>query len=118
MLAIDARGGRVAVEGWTEETDRSAIDVARPFDGQGIAAVIYTDIQRDGMSVGPDLRATGELANALQTPVIASGGISGLDDIREVMTLSGRGVVGVITGRALYEGSLDLEEAIRVSRES
>ena len=118
MLAIDARGGRVAVEGWTEETDRSAIDVARPFDGQGIAAVIYTDIQRDGMSLGPDLRATGELANALQTPVIASGGISGLDDIREVMTLSGRGVVGVITGRALYEGSLDLEEAIRVSRES
>jgi phosphoribosylformimino-5-aminoimidazole carboxamide ribotide isomerase len=118
MLAIDARGGRVAVEGWTEDTDRSAIDVARPFDGRGIAAVIYTDIQRDGMSVGPNLRATGELADALQTPVIASGGISGLDDIREVLTLSGRGVVGVITGRALYEGSLDLEEAIRVSKES
>jgi phosphoribosylformimino-5-aminoimidazole carboxamide ribotide isomerase len=70
------------------------------------------------MSVGPNLRAMGELANALQTPVIASGGISGLDDIREVMTLSGRGVAGVITGRALYEGTLDLEQAIRVSKEN
>ncbi len=118
MLAIDARGGRVAVEGWIEDTDRSAIDVARPFDGRGIAAVIYTDIQRDGMSVGPNLGATGDLAGALQTPVIASGGISGLDDIRKVMTLSGRGVAGVITGRALYEGTLDLEQAIRVSKEN
>jgi phosphoribosylformimino-5-aminoimidazole carboxamide ribotide isomerase len=118
MLAIDARGGRVAVEGWTEDTDRSAIDVARPFDNRGIAAVIYTDIQRDGMSVGPNLGATGDLAGALQTPVIASGGISGLDDIRKVMTLSGRGVAGVITGRALYERTLDLEQAIRVSKEN
>ena len=118
MLAIDARAGRVAVEGWTEDTKRSAIDVAGPFDGQGIAAVVYTDIQRDGMSVGPNLRATGELARALKTPVIASGGISGLEDIRKVMTLSGQGVVGVITGRALYEGTLDLGEAIRVSKAS
>jgi len=118
MLAIDARAGRVAVEGWTEDTERSAIDVARPFDSQGVAAVIYTDIQRDGMSVGPNLRATGELAKALRTPVIASGGISGLEDIRKVMTLSGQGVMGVITGRALYEGTLDLGEAIRVSKES
>lgn len=118
MLAIDARGGRVAVEGWTEDTERSAVEVARAFDGQGITAVIYTDIQRDGMSVGPNVRATGELARALKTPVIASGGISGLEDIRKVMTLSGQGVMGVITGRALYEGTLDLEEAIRVSKES
>ena len=118
MIAIDARGGRVAVEGWTEDTERSAVEVARAFDSQGIAAVIYTDIQRDGMSVGPNVRATGELARALKTPVIASGGISGLEDIRKVMTLSGQGVMGVITGRALYEGTLDLEEAIRVSKES
>lgn len=118
MLAIDARGGRVAVEGWTEDTERSAVEVARAFDSQGIAAVIYTDIQRDGMSVGPNVRATGELARALKTPVIASGGISGLEDIRKVMALSGQGVMGVITGRALYEGTLDLEEAIRVSKES
>ena len=118
MLAIDARGGRVAVEGWTEDTERSAVEVARAFDSQGIAAVIYTDIQRDGMSVGPNVRATGELARALKTPVIASGGISGLEDIRKVMTLSGQGVMGVITGRALYEGTLDLVEAIRVSKES
>jgi len=118
MLAIDARDGRVAVEGWTEDTDRSAIDIAGPFDGLGMAAVIYTDIQRDGMSVGSNLQATGELADALETPVIASGGISGIEDIRKVKTLSGRGVTGVITGRALYEGTLDLEQAIRVSKES
>ena len=118
MLAIDARDGRVAVEGWTEDTDRSAIDIAGPCDGLGMAAVIYTDIQRDGMSVGSNLQATGELADALETPVIASGGISGIEDIRKVKTLSGRGVTGVITGRALYEGTLDLEQAIRVSKES
>lgn len=118
MLAIDARDGRVAVEGWTEDTDRSAIDIAGPFDGLGMAAVIYTDIQRDGMSVGSNLEATGELADALETPVIASGGISGIEDVRKVKTLSGRGVTGVITGRALYEGTLDLEQAIRVSKES
>ena len=118
MLAIDARDGRVAVEGWTEDTDRSAVDIAGPFDGLGMAAVIYTDIQRDGMSVGSNLQATGELADALETPVIASGGISGIEDVRKVKTLSGRGVTGVITGRALYEGTLDLEQAIRASRES
>jgi phosphoribosylformimino-5-aminoimidazole carboxamide ribotide isomerase len=118
MLAIDARGSRVAVEGWTEDTERSAVEVARSFEDRGIAAVIYTDIQRDGMSIGPSLRATGELARALKTPVIASGGISGLEDIRKVMTLARHGVVGVITGRALYEGTLDLEEAIRVAKEN
>ena len=117
MLAIDARGGRVAVEGWTEDTERSAVEVARVFDSQEIAAVVYTDIHRDGMSLGPNLRATGELARALKTPVIASGGISGLEDIRKVMRLSSQGVVGVITGRALYEGTLDLKEAIRVCKD-
>jgi phosphoribosylformimino-5-aminoimidazole carboxamide ribotide isomerase len=116
MLAIDARAGRVAVEGWTEDTERSAVDIAGPFDAQGIAAIVYTDIQRDGMSVGPNLQATGEFAKALNTPVIASGGISGLDDIRGVMTLSSHGVIGVITGRALYEGTLDLVEAIQVCK--
>ncbi len=118
MLAIDARGGRVSVEGWTEDTERSAVDLAKPFDGRGIAGIVYTDIQRDGMSVGPNIQATGEIARALKTPVIASGGISGLEDIRKVMTLAGQGVMGVITGRALYEGTLDLEEAIRVTGES
>jgi phosphoribosylformimino-5-aminoimidazole carboxamide ribotide isomerase len=117
MLAIDARDRRVAVEGWAEDTDRSAVEVAKSFEGQGIAAVIYTDIQRDGMRVGPSLQTTGELARALKTPVIASGGISGLEDIRKVMTLARDGVVGVITGRALYEGTLNLEEAIRLGKE-
>jgi phosphoribosylformimino-5-aminoimidazole carboxamide ribotide isomerase len=118
MLAIDARGGRVCVEGWTEATERSAVEVARFFDTQGIAAVIYTDIQRDGMSAGPNIQATRELARTMKTPVIASGGIFDLQDIRKVMTLSGHGVMGVITGRALYEGTLDLGEAIRLSKES
>lgn len=117
MVAIDARCGRVAVEGWIEDTGRTAVEVASSFDGQGIAAVIYTDIRRDGMSVGPSLRATGDLARSLKTPVIASGGISGLEDIRKVITLSRLGVMGVITGRALYEGALDLREAIRVGQE-
>jgi phosphoribosylformimino-5-aminoimidazole carboxamide ribotide isomerase len=118
MLAIDARNGRVAVEGWTEDTDLSAVEVAKIFDDRGIAGIVYTDIQRDGMSVGANLDATGRLARALKTPVIVSGGISDLEDIRKVLTLSDQGVMGVITGRALYEGTLDLEEAIRVSKES
>mgnify|MGYP000283041643 FL=1 len=118
MLAIDARSGKVAVEGWTEETERSALEVAKSFDDQGIAAVIYTDIQRDGMSVGPNLQATGDLASFLKTPVIASGGISGLEDVRKVLSLARQGVMGMITGRALYEGTLDLAEAIRVCKEN
>lgn len=118
MLAIDARSGNVAVEGWTEETERSALEVAKSFDDQGIAAVIYTDIQRDGMSVGPNFQATGELASFLKTPVIASGGISGLEDVRKVLSLERQGVMGMITGRALYEGTLDLAEAIRVCKEN
>ncbi|MBN1106418.1 MAG: 1-(5-phosphoribosyl)-5-[(5-phosphoribosylamino)methylideneamino]imidazole-4-carboxamide isomerase [Deltaproteobacteria bacterium] len=117
ILGIDARMGRVAVEGWTQETELSALEVATRFEENDIAAIIYTDIQRDGMSTGPNLTGTKDLANSVSVPVIASGGISGIKDVMEVCALSKYGVTGMITGRALYEGTLDLQEAIRVARE-
>jgi len=113
IIGIDAKGGSVAVEGWTEEARQSPIEVARQYEDAGIAAIIYTDIRRDGMRTGCNVAATRDLAKATHVPVIASGGISGLDDVLEILSLQADGVVGVITGRALYDGSLDLSEAIR-----
>ncbi len=114
MLAIDARGGRIASKGWTELQSLTPVQLAKRFDGVGLEAVIYTDISRDGMKTGPNLEATRELARSLSTPVIASGGVSSLEDIEAVLALEGVGVIGVITGRALYDGSLDLAEALEV----
>lgn len=116
ILGIDARNGRVAVEGWTEETSLSAADLAKEYENNALFAIIYTDIQRDGMRTGPNLAATAELAMAVKLPVILSGGISGITDIEKVLTLSKYGVTGMITGRALYEGTLDLGEAIELAR--
>lgn len=115
MLAIDARNNVVAVEGWTESTSLTAQVLARKFEELGISAIIYTDIERDGMSGGPNLKATGEFAGQVRVPVIASGGISGIDDVRSIAALAGVGVIGMITGRALYEGKLDLREAIEAA---
>lgn len=115
ILAIDARGDRVAVEGWTEETGVSPSEMAKKYDGAGISAIIYTDIQRDGMSAGPNIEGTKALAEAIETPVIASGGISGIKDVSRILTLSGSGVTAMITGRALYNGALDLTEAIKLT---
>jgi phosphoribosylformimino-5-aminoimidazole carboxamide ribotide isomerase len=112
MVGIDARDGRVAVEGWTETTTVEAIDLARRFEDQGVAAINFTDIHRDGMQTGPNLEETGRLAAAIHVPVIASGGVATLEDIRNLLPLEKLGVVGVITGKALYSGSLDLGEAI------
>jgi phosphoribosylformimino-5-aminoimidazole carboxamide ribotide isomerase len=117
ILGVDAKEDRVAVEGWTEQTSTSVSEMARRFESLGLAAIIYTDIQRDGMSVGPNVKATEELARSVQTPVIASGGISGLQDVLKVLPLARYGVVGMITGRALYEGHLDLREAMKLSKE-
>lgn len=116
ILGIDAREDRVAVEGWTEETETTPAALAKRFEAAGVSAVIYTDIQRDGMRAGPNVEATRKLAREVDIPVIASGGISGISDVADLLSLSGEGVIGMITGRALYEGSLDLREAIRLSK--
>jgi phosphoribosylformimino-5-aminoimidazole carboxamide ribotide isomerase len=118
ILAIDAINNLVAVEGWTEPTKLNAVDLVRRFEGEGLSAVVYTDIERDGMSTGPNLKATEAFARKVQIPVIASGGISGIEDVRGVAALSEAGVMGMITGRALYEGTLDLREALRIAENS
>lgn len=116
VIGIDAKSGRVAIEGWTETTGTLAVDLARQFEGCGVAAINFTDIQRDGMQTGVNLEATRQLAEALTIPVVASGGVSTLDDIRVLLPLADAGVTGVIVGRALYAGSLDLPAAIHLLR--
>ena len=109
-VGLDARNGRVATRGWAEETDVMVTDLARQFEDAGIAAIIYTDILRDGAMKGPNVEATAALARAVDIPVIASGGVSSLDDLRG---LRDTGVIsGAISGRALYDGALDLREAL------
>ena len=112
-VGIDARGGRVAVQGWAETTDLTALDLARRFEDAGVAAIIYTDIDRDGAMQGPNVAATAALANAVRIPVIASGGVSSLDDLRALKDC-GAPLDGVISGRALYDGRIDVAEAVRV----
>lgn len=112
-VGIDARAGRVAVEGWAEATDIDAVDLARSFEDAGVAAIIYTDIDRDGALAGPNVPATAALAHAVGIPVIASGGIASLEDLR-ALRASGAPLDGAISGRALYEGRIDLAEAVRV----
>jgi len=109
VLGIDAKDGQVASDGWLETSSRSAVDLARQCAGWPLAALVYTDISRDGMLEGPNVEAVAELARAVAVPVIASGGVTTLDDVRR---LAGTGVAGCIIGRALYEGRLDLKEAI------
>ncbi len=112
ILGIDAREGRVAVEGWTEATGADVLDVARQYEGMGLAALVYTDIGRDGMESGVNVPATERLARQIGIPVIASGGVAGIGDIDKLMAAACPGILGVITGKALYTGALDLEEAI------
>jgi len=116
ILGIDARNERVAVEGWTEEIDSKPVELAGKFEASGVSSIIYTDIHRDGMRTGPNVDSTRALARAIQIPVIASGGISGISDIIKILSLAEDGVIGMITGRALYDGSLDLSEAIKLCR--
>ncbi|WP_296763119.1 1-(5-phosphoribosyl)-5-[(5-phosphoribosylamino)methylideneamino]imidazole-4-carboxamide isomerase [Sediminimonas sp.] len=110
-VGIDARAGRVATKGWAEETDVDATDLARSFEDAGVAAIIYTDIERDGAMQGPNVAATAALARAVDIPVIASGGVSSLADLVALRDC-GAGLNGAISGRALYDGALDLRAAL------
>lgn len=112
-VGIDARGGKVATKGWAEETDVEVTDLAKSFEDAGVAAIIYTDINRDGAMQGPNIDATAALARAVSIPVIASGGVSSLDDLIALRDC-GAGLNGAISGRALYDGALDLGEALKV----
>ncbi|MGK2908036.1 MAG: 1-(5-phosphoribosyl)-5-[(5-phosphoribosylamino)methylideneamino]imidazole-4-carboxamide isomerase [Desulfuromonadales bacterium] len=116
VVGIDAKGGLVAVRGWAEMTEKKAIDLAREMEGLGVVAIIYTDIARDGMMQGPNLEATAALAEAISIPVIASGGVSSLDDIRNLMRIEASGIEGVITGKAIYNGALNLREAVELTK--
>jgi phosphoribosylformimino-5-aminoimidazole carboxamide ribotide isomerase len=114
VIGIDARDGRVAVEGWTKASARDAIDLALAFEDAGVAAIVYTDIERDGALAGVNVEATAALARALSTPVIASGGVASLADLRALKAREPDGISGVICGRALYDGRIDLAAALQV----
>ncbi len=118
IVALDARDGKVAVEGWSKMTGHDVIDLAQKFEDYGIEAVIYTDIGRDGMMTGVNIEATVELARALTVPVIASGGITSLKDIETLCEVEEEGVMGAITGRAIYEGKLDFSAAQKLAQTS
>ena len=109
-VGIDARGGMVAVEGWAETSDVTALDLAKQFEDAGVSAIIYTDIDRDGAMQGPNVAATAALANAVSIPVIASGGVSSMDDLR-ALKACGAPLNGAISGRALYDGAIDTAAA-------
>jgi len=112
VLGIDARGGRVAVEGWAEVSEITALDLARRFEDAGAAAIVYTDIDRDGALQGANVEATRALAEAIETPVIASGGVASLDDLAAFLAIENSGIEGVISGRALYDGRIDPQAAL------
>lgn len=115
VVGIDARKGLVAIEGWTKTTDMKAVDLARIYEDCGVAAINFTDIYRDGMETGPNLEETRLLAESISIPVVASGGVSTIDDIKKILSLESSGVVGVITGKAIYSGTLDFKEAVRIT---
>ena len=111
IVGLDARDGNVAVEGWAEGSGVDATELAKRFEGDGVSAIVYTDIARDGMMQGVNVEATAALANAIDIPVIASGGVTNLDDIEKLCEFADSGISGAIIGRALYEGTIDLADA-------
>ena len=116
VVGIDARNGLVAIEGWTHTTQIRAVDLARQFEDVGVTAINFTDIYRDGMQTGPNIPETQRLAEAISIPVVASGGVSVIQDIINLLPLESVGVKGVITGKALYSGTLDLKRAIELAK--
>ena len=117
IVGIDGKDGKVSTDGWSKLSQHDVIDLAQHFERDGVEAIIFTDIGRDGMMSGVNLEATVELARAVHIPVIASGGISSLDDVRELCAVAGEGVMGAITGRAIYEGTLDFAEGQKLADE-
>lgn len=115
IVGLDAKDGKVAIDGWSKLSNHDVIDLAQKFEENGVEAIIYTDINRDGMMQGVNIEATQRLARAIRIPVIASGGITCLDDLRAVGTLAADGVIGAITGRAIYEGSLDFAQGLALA---
>ncbi|MEQ1940351.1 1-(5-phosphoribosyl)-5-[(5-phosphoribosylamino)methylideneamino]imidazole-4-carboxamide isomerase [Mesorhizobium sp. CN5-321] len=115
-VGIDAKGGKVAVEGWAESSSLGVVELAQKFEGAGVAAIIYTDIDRDGVLSGINWRSTIDLADAVSIPVIASGGLASLDDIRRMTEPDARKLAGAISGRALYDGRIDPLEALAILR--
>ena len=116
VVGIDAKNGLVAVRGWADVTKKLATEMAKEMEGFGVEAIIYTDIARDGMMQGPNIEATKALAESINIPVIASGGLSTLDDIRRLMAIESSGVTGVITGKAIYSGAINLREAVALTK--
>jgi phosphoribosylformimino-5-aminoimidazole carboxamide ribotide isomerase len=114
VVGIDAKSGKVAVTGWSETSTMKALDLALKFEATGVAAIVYTDISRDGTLQGPNVESTVDLAFQLTTPVIASGGVSSLEDLKALKAHEGSGIVGVISGRAIYDGRIKLTEALKL----
>jgi len=117
IVGLDAKDGMVAINGWAEVTDQEVTELARRFEHDGVSAIVYTDIGRDGMMSGPNVAATAALANAITIPVIASGGITDIGDIEALCRADTRNIMGAITGRAIYEGTLDLAAGQRLADE-
>jgi phosphoribosylformimino-5-aminoimidazole carboxamide ribotide isomerase len=117
-VGLDARNGKVAVQGWAETSELSALEIARRFEDAGVAAIIYTDVTRDGMLQGLNLDATIALAEAISIPVVASGGLASIDDIKALLEPRARKLQGAIAGRALYDGRLDAAEALKLIRDA
>ncbi|MGM0593095.1 MAG: 1-(5-phosphoribosyl)-5-[(5-phosphoribosylamino)methylideneamino]imidazole-4-carboxamide isomerase [Pseudomonadota bacterium] len=117
IVGLDAKDGKVAIDGWSKLSKHDVIDMAKHFEEDGVSAIVYTDIGRDGMMTGVNVEATLKLAQSVNIPIIASGGITNLDDVRRLCEVSAEGISGAITGRAIYEGSLDFAEGQRLADE-
>ncbi|RRJ82420.1 1-(5-phosphoribosyl)-5-[(5-phosphoribosylamino)methylideneamino]imidazole-4-carboxamide isomerase [Aestuariirhabdus litorea] len=113
IVGLDAKEGFVATDGWAEVSDQPVVELARRFESDGVESIVYTDIARDGMMQGVNVEATLKLAQSVKIPIIASGGITNMDDIRALKAVADQGILGAITGRAIYEGTLDVAEAQR-----
>ncbi len=116
IVGLDAKDGKIAVDGWSKLSKHDLIDLAQQFENDGVEAILYTDIARDGMLTGVNIEATRELAEAVRIPVIAAGGLTSLDDVKAVCEIADSGIIGVVTGRAIYEGTLDFAQGLELVR--